>query len=125
MALTSGAAGDIFTQRENTVRRERQRATWLSFKWHSAHLSHDLTPWRYLYVLGRSKRTTEAMSQQEELVETRAEAMLDQVVGDEVTLSAVTEGYENLVYKTLEAFRWALTHTSFEVLLKTDDDTAP
>ena len=35
----------------------------------------------------------------------------------------MTEGYENLVYKTLEALRWALTHTSFEVLLKTDDDT--
>ena len=35
----------------------------------------------------------------------------------------MTEGYANLVYKTLEALRWALTHTSFEVLLKTDDDT--
>ena len=115
----------IFTQRENTARRERQRVTWLSFKWHSAHLSHDLTPWRYLYVLGRSKAKGPrgGSGQQEELVDARGEELLDQVVGDEVTLSAVTEGYENLVYKTLEAFRWALTHTSFEVLLKTDDDT--
>ena len=120
----------IFTQRENVARRERQRATWLSFKWHSSHLSHELTPWRYLYVLGRAPasstrpRDANGGSQQiDALVEARAEELLDQVVGDEVTLSAVTEGYENLVYKTLEAVRWALAHTSFDVLLKTDDDT--
>ena len=120
----------IFTQRENVARRERQRATWLSFKWHSSHLSHELTPWRYLYVLGRAPassarpRDASGGSQQiDTLVEARAEELLDQVVGDEVTLSAVTEGYENLVYKTLEAVRWALAHTSFDVLLKTDDDT--
>ena len=115
----------IFTQRENVARRERQRDTWLSFQWHSAHLSHELAPWRYLYVLGRpmARVPHRSADQQEELVKAKAEALLDRVVGDEVTLSAVTEGYENLVYKTLEAIRWALTHTSFEVLLKTDDDT--
>jgi hypothetical protein len=85
-------------------------------------------PWRYLYVLGRPKaRPPHAKASggahQEDLVEAKSESLLDRVVGDEVTLGAVTEGYENLVYKTLEALRWALTHTSFEILLKTDDDT--
>ena len=84
-------------------------------------MSHDLAPWRYLYVLGRPK--ARPPRDRDDLVEARSESFLDRVVGDEVTLSAVTEGYENLVYKTLEALRWALTHTSFEVLLKTDDDT--
>ncbi len=46
-------------------------------------------------------------------------AELDRVVGDAVTLSAVHEGYANLVYKTLEAVRWALEHVPFGVLLKT------
>ena len=48
---------------------------------------------------------------------------LDRVVYDAVTLSAVREAYENLVYKTLEALRWALHHVPFGVLLKTDDDS--
>lgn len=50
-------------------------------------------------------------------------ADLDRVVGDAVTLSAVREGYANLVYKTLEALRWALQHVPFGALLKTDDDS--
>eukprot|EP00966_Prymnesium_polylepis_P136796 3160833-Prymnesium_polylepis.1 len=101
----------IFTEEGNTGRRAWQRATWLPFAWHRGYLDRDLVPWRYLYVMARRKRMAQATE------------LLDQVVGDTVTLSAVTESYKNLVYKTMEALRWALEHVSFEVLLKTDDDS--
>ena len=47
----------------------------------------------------------------------------DQIVGDGVTLSRAEENYTKLVYKTMEAVRWALATVSFEGLLKTDDDS--
>jgi len=104
----------ILTERRNTHRREWQRATWLGFPWHTAHHSSKLVPWRYLYVLGR-RRT----GQQQE----SDESPLDRIVGDTVTLRAVHEGYGSLIFKTMEALRWALVHTSFDLLLKTDDDS--
>ena len=100
----------IFTERANVARREWQRATWLSFQWHRGYLDHKLVPWRHVYVMSRSAAADE-------------EAHLDQVVGDTVTLGNSTEGYENLVYKTMEAMRWALKAVSFTVMLKVDDDS--
>ena len=104
----------ILTERRNTRRREWQRETWLRFPWHTAHHSSKLVPWRYLYVLGR-RRT----GQQQE----SDDSPLDRIVGDTVTLRAVREGYGSLIFKTMEALRWALVHTSFDLLLKTDDDS--
>ena len=115
----------IFTQRSNEARRTTQRVTWLKHHWQRGEVrkdgsSSDVTPladrpasnnaaWRYIYVLARDGR--EQASE------------LDRVVGDTVTLSAVTESYANLVYKTLEAVRWALANVPFGALLKTDDDS--
>jgi hypothetical protein len=104
----------ILTERRNTRRREWQRATWLSFPWHTGHQSSKLVPWRYLYVLGRRRANQRHESD---------ESPLDRIVGDTVTLSAVREGYGSLIFKTMEALRWALAHSSFELLLKTDDDS--
>ena len=70
-----------------------QRATWLRFRWHEAPLSQTAVPWRHVYVQGRTADS--------------AEASLDRVHGDTVTLSAVSEGYRSLVHKTFEALRWA------------------
>lgn len=100
----------ILTERRNTERREWQRATWLSFAWHSSHMSSELTPWRYLYFLGRRRHD-------------REDTLLDSIAGDTVTLSAVREGYDTLIFKTMEALRWTLKHTSFDLVLKTDDDS--
>ena len=99
------SAALIFTQRSNEERRTTQRVTWLKHHWQRGEVrkdgsSSDVTPladrpasnnaaWRYIYVLARDGR--EQASE------------LDRVVGDTVTLSAVTESYANLVYKTLEA----------------------
>lgn len=104
----------ILTERRNTRRREWQRATWLRFPWHTAHQSSELVPWRYLYILG-GRRT----GQRHEL----DESPLDRIVGDTVTLRAVREGYGSLIFKTMEALRWALVHTSVDLILKTDDDS--
>ena len=98
----------LLTRSENEDRREAQRATWLTHHWSSA------SPWRYVYVCGR--RTT-----RQQLMLGRT--ALDTVHGDMVTLSAVEEGYDNLVFKTLEGVRWVLTHVTMSVLLKTDDDS--
>jgi len=38
-------------------------------------------------------------------------------------LSNTTESYANLVFKTMEALRWALANVNFETLLKVDDDS--
>ena len=105
----------IFSQRANEERRKAQRETWLRQRWQRGEVrqhagaERDRASWRYVYVLARDGKETEAE--------------VDKVVGDTVTLSAVREGYANLVYKTLEAVRWALRHVPFGVLLKTDDDS--
>ena len=95
----------ILTQRQNSGRRKTQRATWLSHRWLQA-------AWRYVYIQAREPTDTSSGAQQ-----------LDVVVGDTVTLSKATEGYDRLVFKTFAALRWALTHVSFDALLKTDDDS--
>ena len=105
----------VLTEQRNVARRAWQRATWLSFAWHRGYLERELVPWRHLYIMAREKQASRGRGMRPEL--------LDQVIGDTVTLSRVTEGYKNLVFKTMEAFRWALRHTSFDVLLKTDDDS--
>ena len=43
--------------------------------------------------------------------------------GDTVTLRNATEGYGALVFKTLEALRWACKSVFFTVALKVDDDS--
>ncbi|KAL3907534.1 MAG: hypothetical protein SGPRY_010135, partial [Prymnesium sp.] len=101
----------ILTEERNIKRRAEQRATWLSFSWHRGYLDRSLVPWRYLYVFARQKSGAAHAS------------MLDEVVGDSVTLGNVTEGYKNLVFKTMEAIRWAIRHVDFDVILKTDDDS--
>ena len=68
-----------------------------------------LVAWRYVYLMARDGKE-------------KADE-LDRVVGDAVTLASVQESYANLVYKTLEALRWALSHVPFGALLKTDDDS--
>ena len=100
----------ILTQRANAERRSWQRATWLRFRWHEAQDSQTPVSWRHVYVQGRSTDPAEGQ-------------VLDVVQGDTVTLSAVTEGYGRLVYKTMEALRWAQSAASFDVVLKTDDDS--
>jgi len=108
----------IFTQRSNEKRRSEQRATWLQHSWsrgevrqqsQPAAASSSLAAWRYVYVMARDGR--------------EQPAELDVVVHDSVTLASVREGYANLVYKTLEAVRWALNQVAFGALLKTDDDS--
>lgn len=111
----------IFTQRSNVERRRTQRSTWLRHRWQRGEaygkmngrpqksLSSLPAAWRYVYVQARDGK-----EQTEEL---------DTVVGDVVTLSAVRESYADLVYKTLEALRWATHHVPFGALLKTDDDS--
>lgn len=106
----------IFTERANVARREWQRATWLSFRWHRGFLDHRRVPWRHIYVTSRPKPGTAATLPEEE-------EQMDHIVGDMVTLGNCTEGYENLVYKTMEAIRWAVTRVSFTVMLKVDDDS--
>ncbi|KAL1520011.1 hypothetical protein AB1Y20_023491 [Prymnesium parvum] len=101
----------IFTERRNAARRAWQRATWLSFAWHRGYLERELVPWRHLYVEAARRRASAAASHR------------DEVVGDTLTLSNASEGYKNLVFKTMEALRWCLAHVEFEVLLKTDDDS--
>jgi hypothetical protein len=118
----------IFTQQANIERRRWQRRTWLSQQWTRGEVvapagaPSTATPsaaaaaapppvaWRYVYVQAVGERRP-------------PDDKLDVVRGDVVVLSAVREGYANLVYKTLEALRWALRHVAFGALLKTDDDT--
>ena len=107
----------IFTEERNTARRSWQRATWLSFAWHRGYLERELVPWRFLYM--QAKRGRDA----KHVPPLHNPELMDVIIGDTVTLSAVTEGYKNLVFKTMEAIRWALAHVDFEVLLKTDDDS--
>lgn len=95
----------ILTQRQNSDRRKTQRATWLSHHWLKA-------AWRYVFIQAREPADSSS-----------GEKRLDTVVGDTVTLSGATEGYDRLVFKTFAALRWALTHVSFDALLKTDDDS--
>ena len=118
----------IFTTQQNGKRREWQRKTWLSQRWRRGEVRVPFAPnstakdkalvsWKYVYVMAREVGGAAA-------AETASPpAELDRVQGDSVTLSAVTESYANLVYKTLEALRWASRHVSFGALLKTDDDS--
>ena len=105
----------IFSEARNVARRAWQRATWLSFRWHRGYLGHELVPWRHVYVMSRSPSgsTADAMPP----------PVFDRIVGDTVTLSNTTESYANLVFKTMEALRWALANVNFQVLLKVDDDS--
>ncbi|KAL1528615.1 hypothetical protein AB1Y20_009953 [Prymnesium parvum] len=103
----------VFSQQSNFLRREEQRKSWLSFQWHRGPTDTETVPWRYLYVYGTSSSTVEASQVR----------VYDTVVGDGVTISHVEESYSKLVYKTIAALRWALTTVSFEMLLKTDDDS--
>lgn len=100
----------VFTERKNVARREWQRATWLSYRFHRGYLEHEVVPWRHVFIMARPSAG-------------EADEYDDDLVGDVVTLRNTTEGYANLVFKTMEALRWALSHASFEVLLKVDDDS--
>ena len=104
----------IFTQRRNLARRKAQRATWLGARWLVGEARRESSSqecdWRYVYVLARDEGKT-------------SKTIPDEVKGDMVTLSRAREGYANLVFKTLEAVRWALARVAFDVILKTDDDT--
>ena len=94
----------ILTRRQNSARRKTQRATWLSHSWlHAA--------WRYVFIQARESGTSSGAKR------------LDVIVGDTVTLSGATEGYDRLVFKTFAAMRWALKRVTFDALLKTDDDS--
>ena len=113
----------IFTQASNTARRQWQRQTWLKQRWTRGELlpstgtrtaQQPSINWRYVYVQARTSNKADKADDG---------GPLDTVHGDTVTLSTVTESYENLVYKTLEALRWALRHVAFGSLLKTDDDS--
>ena len=95
----------------NYNRRGSQRRTWLGCRWVQA--DHEV-PWRYVYIYASPGKASDLPISQ---------GVTDKLVGDGVTLSAVTELYENLVFKTLESLRWAYEHVSFGALLKTDDDS--
>lgn len=108
----------IFTQRSNVERRREQRATWLGYRWQRGEIrpppgapaaapERGFVAWRYVYVLARDGQE-------------QADAM-DRVVGDTVTLAAVRESYANLVYKTLEALRWAIAHVPFGCVLRSPE----
>ena len=95
----------VFSQRSNVARREEQRRSWLSFGWHRGPSDAAAVPWRHLYVYGRSAAPRDSRGGRT--------VLYDQVVGDGVTLSRVGESYSGLVYKTMEAVRWALASVSF------------
>lgn len=106
----------IFTTARNAERREWQQRTWLRQRWTRGEVvpaGRDTTlervSWRYVYMQARTAATPTAA--------------LDALHSDTVTLSRVNESYANLVFKTLEALRWALQHVAFGTMLKTDDDT--
>ena len=113
----------IFTHAGGAERRRWQRQTWLQQQWVRGEVAppaaardgaraNVLAPpvrWRYVYVQARQ--------------DADGDGPFDEVRNDVVTLSAVRESYANLVYKTLEALRWALRHVAFGALLKTDDDS--
>ena len=110
----------IFTTRGNTARRAAQRAAWLRLRWSLGDVvssraagSNNSSSWRYVYMMAQDEASAVAIKNHP----------LDTVVGDGVTLSAVREGYANLVLKTMEALRWALRYVQFTTLLKTDDDS--
>lgn len=123
----------IFTEEGNVARRAWQRATWLSFAWHRGYLDRELVPWRHVYVRARRAQPRRGSTRRDKVARYahpatakssgEGGAELDELVGDTVTLRQATEGYDNLVFKTLEALRWAVKHVSFDVLLKTDDDS--
>lgn len=98
----------IFTRPQNGARRKWQRETWVGHSWFSSQ--GVPIRWRYAYVQARGAATPDS-------------AILDRLVGDVVTLRSVAESYANLVYKTLEALRWALSRVHFDAVLKTDDDS--
>ena len=108
----------VFTEARNVARREWQRATWLSFRWHRGYLDHRLVPWRHVFVMGRSPHGADPRASGAD-----DRPRFDEVVGDEVTLGNATEGYSNLAVKTIEALRWALSQVAFEIVLKVDDDS--
>lgn len=108
----------IFTQRANEERRNWQRTTFLGRSWQAGEAAADPTAkdstassWRYVYVLGREQPGA------------KKGGGLGRLVGDSVMLSAVSDSYPNLVYKTLESLRWVIRRVPCEVMLKTDDDT--
>ena len=107
----------IFTEKRNVARRAWQRATWLPFRWHRGYLDHELVPWRHVFVMSRNAADSSTGGNAGDA------QVYDQLVGDTVTLGNTTESYANLVYKTMEALRWALANVRFEVLLKVDDDS--
>ena len=102
----------VFTEQRNVARRAWQRSTWLSFRWHRGYLDHALVPWRHVFVMARSP-----------LAGVDDASLYDRVVGDTVTLGNANESYAGLVFKTMEALRWALANVRFETLLKVDDDS--
>ena len=108
----------IFTEPRNTARRAWQRATWLSFQWHTGYLEHELVPWKHLFIM--AKQPVSNLASDAKAVPAPRQ---DVLVGDTVTLSGCIEGYEKLVFKTLEALRWAVTYVNTDVILKVDDDS--
>jgi len=101
----------ILTEQQNSARRAWQRKTWLGWQWKSSlnTSQRGLVPWRFVYFLALSDNRTAGAT--------------DELVGEMVTLHSVRESYLSLVYKTMAALHWAHTRLSFDVLLKTDDDS--
>lgn len=98
----------IFSVRANDARRAGQYRTWITHPWRAADGSP--IPWRYVYVFGRKSRSA-------------GPSAPDELIADRLVLGRVDETYLNLVHKTLDSLRWAVSSVSFDVLLKTDDDS--
>ena len=117
----------VFTQRRNAARREQLLQTWLGHDWLTPRGSP--VPWRYAFVLGRDGSSGGAAAAAARSSASRSASRAASATsyslaaGGMLSLSRVLDHYDDLVFKTLELLHFARDALSFDVLLKTDDDS--
>ena len=116
------------TEPANVQRREWQRATWLTFRWHALSerdgrgrrrdsTGDQLVPWRYVYVVSAEPH---AAGYSNGSAGSALPPALGDVVGDIVTLETLSHRRGALAEA---AIRWAVANVDFEVVLLTDDQS--
>lgn len=98
----------VLTEGAHALRRQRQRATWINYVWHQAHLSRERVPWRLFYAMACPQN------------QNGGRPKCDHLMGDIVALKSAPDG-ASAVQLSIEAIRWALNAASFDAVMLTDD----
>ena len=107
----------VLSAARNYERRQEARTNWLRSRFLMTPQFIDNNAWAYAFVVGKSRGSV----RDREITESNLE--IESCHYRDILKVDVEEGYNNLTWKKLEAFKYLMqSGIGFEIVLKTDDD---